>query len=97
MSRAGVVQSDLALTNSGASLLCEREREGERERERGRERERERELWLEGRVLEFQWADGGDLPKGSRGQTHIWGLSKAHQPCEHPRLLPRGFRASGPK
>ena len=32
-------------------------------------------LWLEGRVLHSQWGFGGDLPKGSWGQTHIWGLS----------------------
>ena len=32
--------------------------------------------WLEGRILQSQWGDGGgDPPKGSWGQTHIWGLS----------------------
>ena len=31
-------------------------------------------LWLEGRVLQLQWG-WEDPPKGSWGQTHIWGLS----------------------
>ena len=32
-------------------------------------------LGLEGRVLQLHGGEGGDPPKGSWGQTHIWGLS----------------------
>ena len=35
----------------------------------------EKGLWLEGGVLQFVWWGGVDPPKGSWGQTHIWGCS----------------------
>ena len=51
----------------------------------GRQRERvgREGLWLEGRVLQLQWGDGGDLPKGSLGRTHIWGLSNLLNQAHH--------------
>ena len=29
---------------------------------------------LDGQVLQLQWADGGDPPKGSWSQNYIWGI-----------------------
>ena len=56
---------------------------------RGRERAGRKGLWLEGRVLQLQWGDGGgDLPNTSWGQTHIWGLPKLPYSCSHFRRLP---------